>query len=71
MAWYAGQKAGDALADLLWGRANFSGKLPFTWGRSVDDYEELKADNASTSFDFYVGYSRFDHYNQTPLFPFG
>jgi len=71
MAWYAGQKAGDALADLLWGRANFSGKLPFTWGRSTDDYEELKAASGATTFDYYVGYSRFDHYKQTPVFPFG
>jgi beta-glucosidase len=71
MAWYPGQRAGEALADLLWGRANFSGKLPFTWGRQVSDYEDLKAANGATSFDYYVGYSRFDHYGQTPLFPFG
>jgi beta-glucosidase len=71
MAWYAGQRGGEALADLLWGRANFSGKLPFTWGRQMSDYEDLKATNGATSFDYYVGYSRFDHYKQTPLFPFG
>jgi beta-glucosidase len=31
MAWYPGQDGGDALADLLFGKANFSGKLPVTW----------------------------------------
>jgi beta-glucosidase len=31
MAWYAGQDMGDALADLLFGNKNFSGKLPVTW----------------------------------------
>lgn len=31
MAWYAGQDMGDALADLLFGNKNFSGKLPLTW----------------------------------------
>ena len=37
MAWYPGQRGGEALADLLWGQVdgvsyNFGGKLPFTWG---------------------------------------
>jgi beta-glucosidase len=31
MAWYPGQDGGDALADLLFGKKNFSGKLPVTW----------------------------------------
>lgn len=71
MAWYAGMRGGEALAQLLWGDVNFSGKLPFTWGHQVSDFELLKADNGATSFDYYVGYSRFDHYNISPLFPFG
>jgi len=71
MAWYPGMRGGEALAQLLWGEANFGGKLPFTWGRQVSDYEELKAENAATSFDYYVGYSRFDHYKISPLFEFG
>jgi len=71
MMWYAGMRGGEALADLLWGRANFSGKLPITWGNQVSDYEELKADNGATSFEYFVGYSRFDNLKQTPRFPFG
>ncbi len=71
MAWYPGMRGGEALAQLLWGDVNFGGKLPITWGRQVSDYEELKATNGATSFDYYVGYSRFDHYAQTPVFPFG
>jgi|HubBroStandDraft_1064217.scaffolds.fasta_scaffold03433_3 beta-glucosidase len=31
MAWYPGQDGGAALADLLFGKKNFSGKLPVTW----------------------------------------
>jgi len=71
MAWYPGMRGGEALAQLLWGEANFGGKLPFTWGRQVSDFEELKADNGATSFDYYVGYSHFDHNKISPLFPFG
>jgi beta-glucosidase len=71
MAWYPGMRGGEALAQLLWGEANFAGKLPFTWGRQIGDYEELKAVDGATNFDYYVGYSRFDHYKITPLFAFG
>lgn len=71
MAWYPGMRGGEALAQLLWGEVNFGGKLPFTWGRQVDDYEQLKAPSGATSFDYYVGYARFDHNKTTPLFPFG
>ncbi len=35
MAWYAGQDGGDALADLLFGKKNFSGKLPVTWPNPI------------------------------------
>jgi beta-glucosidase len=71
MAWYPGMRGGEALAQLLWGEVNFSAKLPITWGRDVSDYEQLKGENGTTTFDYYVGYSRFDHYQITPLFEFG
>jgi len=70
MAWYPGQVGGLALGDLLWGRASFSGKLPFTWGKSLDDYATFNG-NGTTNFDFWVGYRYFDHFNVAPLYPFG
>jgi len=70
MAWYPGQRGGAALAKLLWGRANFSGRLPFTWGKSVDQYDTWNG-NGTTMFDYHVGYSWFDFRMETPQFYFG
>lgn len=36
MAWYAGEEGGTALADLLFGSADFTGRLPITFPDSVD-----------------------------------
>ncbi len=70
MAWYPGQVGGLALGDLLWGNADFSGKLPFTWAKSLADYAPFNG-NGTTTFDYWVGYRYFDHFNVAPLFPFG
>jgi beta-glucosidase len=70
MAWYPGQVGGAAMAELLLGQANFAGKLPFTWGKKLEDYPQFNG-NGTTVFDFYVGYHYFDHAKIVPLFPFG
>ena len=70
MSWYSGQRVGGALAKLLWGQANFSGKLPFTWAKSVDQYDTWNG-NGTTKFDYHLGYSWFDYKSRAPLFPFG
>jgi beta-glucosidase len=69
MAWYPGQVGGLALGDLLWGNANFSGKLPFTWGQ-LGDYEMFNG-RGTTNFEYFVGYRRFDQMKITPVYEFG
>jgi beta-glucosidase len=71
MAWYPGQKGGQALADLLFGTKNFSGKLPVTWPAQYSDEPPLAGANQTTTMGYYVGYKYFDNQNIKPLFPFG
>lgn len=70
MAWYPGQRGGEALGQLLWGKANFGGKLPFTWSNRLDDYPPFGGPG-DQKFDYYLGYRHFEKSQKSPLFPFG
>jgi beta-glucosidase len=77
-AWYPGQTSGTALAHVLFGDANPSGKLPVTFpaydaqvpARSTVEYP---GDGSDVYYDegLLVGYRWYDAMDQTPLFPFG
>jgi len=72
MAWYPGQDGGHALGDLLFGTANFSGKLPVTWPTSWNDEPQFTGSvGGTTNMSYYVGYKYFDNAGKTPQFPFG
>ncbi|MGA9672707.1 MAG: glycoside hydrolase family 3 C-terminal domain-containing protein [Terracidiphilus sp.] len=74
--WYGGQEGGHALASILFGDANPSGKLPVSLPKKFEDSpayanypgQSLKVDYAE---GIYVGYRYFDTKNVEPLFPFG
>lgn len=70
MAWYPGQAGGNALGKLLFGDANFSGKLPITWPKDVTQLPTFN-EGPTTRMDYFLGYRRFDLMNLTPLYPFG
>jgi beta-glucosidase len=62
-AWYPGEQGGTALADILFGKANPSARLPVTFYRSVDDLPP---------FDDYSMEGRtYKFFKGEPLFPFG
>lgn len=77
-AWYPGQQYGDAIAALLFGDTNPSGKLPVTFPTSLEQVPAHTAQQfpgqwgkAEYSEGLNVGYRWYDAKNLTPLFPFG
>jgi len=77
-AWYAGQETGHAIASVLFGDVNPSGKLPLTLPRKLSDSpahasERTFPGGAEVHYDeeIFVGYRHFDARGIEPLFPFG
>ncbi len=77
-AWYAGQEAGNTIADILFGDVNPSGKLPITFPKKLSDSPahvstRTYPGNEKVYYDegIFVGYRHFDTKNIEPLFPFG
>ena len=69
-----GVETGTALAEILLGRQNPSGKLATTWA-AWDDYQKIgdfgNMDDTDYREGIYVGYRYFDSIRKTALFPFG
>ncbi|MEV4709046.1 glycoside hydrolase family 3 C-terminal domain-containing protein [Actinoplanes sp. NPDC049316] len=73
-AWYPGQEYGHALAALLFGDVDFSGKLPVTFPRTLADVPAAaprRWPGGEYSEGLRVGYRWYDAQGVTPLFPFG
>jgi beta-glucosidase len=83
-AWFPGQQGGQALAEILYGKVNPSGKLPITIDKKIQDnpsypsYSDPKqylGDNALTEMNYsegiYLGYRGYDKKHAKPLYPFG
>jgi beta-glucosidase len=74
--WYGGQEGGNAIADVLFGDANPSGKLPVSFVKEWKDspaYGHYPGENLQVDYaeGIYVGYRYFDKQKVDPLFPFG
>jgi beta-glucosidase len=74
--WYGGQEGGNAIADVLFGEANPSGKLPVSFVKQLQDspsYGNYPGENLRVKYaeGIYVGYRFFDKEKKEPLFPFG
>jgi beta-glucosidase len=74
--WYGGQEGGNAIADVLFGDVNPSGKLPVSFVKEWKDspaYGHYPGENLQVEYaeGIYVGYRYFDTKKVEPLFPFG
>ena len=82
-AWYLGSETGNALADVLTGKVNPSGKLPFTFPIALEDgplkterqYPGIQDEDGNWQVYYdegiYVGYRWYDTKEVPVLFPFG
>ena len=62
-AWYPGEEGGNAIADVLFGDAVPSGKLPVTFYKSVDQLPDFE--------DYSMKGRTYRYFEGEPLFPFG
>ena len=74
--WYAGDAAGSALAEALFGRINPCGKTPETFPLSFKDshaYADYPGDGFAVAYreGVMVGYRYYEKYEKNVLFPFG
>lgn len=82
LMWYPGDEGGRATAELLLGRADPGGRLPFTWPKQLEQNLANAPTNPERSSSgvagrtrysegIFVGYRWFDQQQIEPLFPFG
>jgi beta-glucosidase len=82
--WFPGQQGGQAIAEILYGKVNPSGKLPITIDKKIEDnptyasYSDPKqylGDKPLTDMNYsegiYLGYRGYDKKHSKPLYPFG
>jgi beta-glucosidase len=80
-AWFPGQEAGNAIADVISGAVNPSGRLPISWPKRIEDapaygnFPGTKKDGQLTvkyEEGVFVGYRHYDRLSQDKVqFPFG
>jgi beta-glucosidase len=77
-AWYPGQEGGTAVAEILFGDVNPSGRLPVTFERRWEDnpvhdsyYPQAGTKRVVYKEGVFVGYRGYEHNRTKPLFPFG
>jgi beta-glucosidase len=69
--WYPGIEGGHALADVVLGRANPSGRLPFTIPTDESHLPHFDPDATAETYDLWHGHWKLTRDGNAPAFPFG
>ncbi len=71
MAYYPGQEGGTAIAEILYGDVNPSGKLPYVVPLKESDLPCVDWEATDQYYEYYHGYTRLDKNGVKPLIPYG
>ncbi len=71
MLWYSGMEGGHALADVLLGNVNPSGKLPFSVAQDETHYPFFDINATSIEYDLWHGYRKLERDGNKATYPFG
>tara|TARA_Y100000768_G_scaffold345533_1_gene292523 strand:- start:401 stop:2539 length:2139 start_codon:yes stop_codon:yes gene_type:complete len=70
-SWYSGMEGGKALAKILYGDVNPSGKLPFSIPKNISDYPYFNPFTDTITYGYYHGYTLFEKLGKAISYPFG
>jgi beta-glucosidase len=71
MAYYPGQEGGRAIAEIIFGDINPSGKLPFVLPRQEEDLPRINWETTNVYYDYYHGYAKLEKEKIKPMLPYG
>lgn len=71
MIWYPGREGGHAIARVLFGDVDATGRLPVSFPKSVRQLMDWDITAVDVPHDLFHGYRYLDQHNESPQFPFG
>lgn len=71
MAYYPGMEGGTAIAEIIYGDVNPSGKLPYVVPHSESDLPHVDWEATDQYYEYYHGYTRLEKKGIKPLVPYG